>query len=88
MIGVGIPAFQEGFEGYRARSSLAAMAADGFTYARDAARDYMKNAGVEEEEVTGLVHEPLTQEVGTYRTIFYFNSISGNIFSRRTYGAS
>ena len=81
VIGVGIPAFQEGFEGYRARSSLAAMAADGFTYARDAARDYMKNAGVEEEEVTGLVHEPLTQEVGTYRTIFYFNSISGNIFS-------
>ena len=40
----------------------------------------MANAA-EEEKVTGQKFEPLTQEIAEYRTIFFFNSKSGSIFS-------
>lgn len=60
-------------------SSYEAQVFDGFTHANKAARDFMSQTV--EEKVTGQHFEPLTQENAEYRTIFFFNSKSGNIFS-------
>jgi len=80
--GVGIPEFQTGFNGYDARMSIESRVADGFEHAREQALDYMRGAGGDKEEkVTGLKFEPLTQEEGSYRTLFFFHSASGDIFS-------
>ena len=80
VIVVGIPQFQQGFEGYDARNSRVSRVADGFTSARETAMEYMSADG-DSDEVTGVTHAPLTQELVSYRTIFFFHSASGDIFS-------
>jgi protein dispatched 1 len=80
--GVGIPDFQAGFNGYDARSSVEALVFDGFKIAQSQAMDFMRGAGAAEDKVTGQKFEPLTQEEGSYRTIFFFHSVSGDIMSQ------
>jgi len=80
VVGVGFPALQQGFEGYDAISSHTAQVADGLEYAVREARSYMRGAA-DEEEVTGLKYEPLTQELGAYTTLFFFHSKSGKALS-------
>ena len=77
---IGIPEFQEGFEGYDARTLYEARVADGFEHARMQARDFM--GGMREDDgAKNQRFEPLTQELGSYRTVFFFHSRSGDIFS-------
>jgi len=80
--GVGIPEFQAGFNGYDARASFEARVFDGFTSAQSKAIDFMRGAGAAEDKPTGQKFEPLTQEETSYRTIFFFHSVSGDIMSQ------